>query len=57
MIDEPSWPLSEDTINDLEAKCALCGEVFLKIQMQKYPIDEPGVLDYVCLDCQGKEQA
>ena len=57
MIDEPSWPMKEDAISDLDAECALCGEIYLKVQMQKHPIDESGAVEWVCVDCHGKEQA
>lgn len=32
-------------------KCALCGKVGNEADYRLVPIDEPGALDWVCLNC------
>lgn len=57
MIDEPSWPLSEDTQAEDQRRCVLCAHFFPKDEMERRPIDEPGAYDWVCEDCYERGQS
>ena len=54
MIDEPSWPLSEDTQAEDQRRCALCYHLFPKDDMERVQMDEPGAWEWVCSGCSEK---
>lgn len=55
MIDEPRWPLSEETQPDEQRRCALCVHFFPKDEMHHVQVDEAQNWRWVCEGCNERE--
>lgn len=49
MIDEPSW--NDDTLTDQDERCALCKEVWPRVDMEQIGVDDPKNVQWICPVC------
>lgn len=57
MSEEANQPMSEDTQEDNQRRCAVCYHYFPKDEMTRMQIDEPGAYDWVCAGCAEKVES